>query len=1019
MKITPTSLSVSFWCLVTAGFTVSGSGASIVSSTSRISDTGGGNSTVPSLSGDGRYVLFLSEARNLTTNDDHTPYLNVYLHDLASTNVALISVNASGIGGGDDNASAPTISSNGQWVAFQSAGSNLAANDTNRASDIFLRDVVNGTTTLITRSTNAVSSANGASTTPLLSSEGGRVIFESAASDLVVGDTNGAADIFAFNVAGDGMLLVSADTSAAGAGNGASEAPSISGDGRFVAFVKRATNDVTGGTSVSEIYLRDLEAESTAWVSGGAGNVFANPTNRFRCTDPSVSENGDAVAFLVSDVLASTGFLFRYDRVSTIATLIASNVPTRFSPAFSGDGRCLTYASDGALFVHDHQNGSNHLASTCAPGGVALEQCHAPSFSASGNRVAFIATQNGKTSAFVYDLATDCVHLASFSTSRVAASAVPSSSPAISWDGHLIAFESLSSDIVSTDYNQSVDVFVGNLEDGTVRLISRRTESRPPLAGMRPATLTFGSSSADGSVLAFSSWDGELTSGDVNTGIDLFVRNLKQGTTQRVNASNVTTHAGFPATSADGRYVEYLQNWTNFLWMDLETGVGKVVEVNPGKPYLGAVQVLGPLMSPNGRFVAYADTYSSGFTVSLKDMWSEPPLKVTVTRYETTGFFAYSDRTAPIGFSPDGKWLAFVSPVNLLSPFIPPGGSHRLYAYHLEAGTNRFAAATNLMTNAVFSANSRYLFFQQSPAFSNMVVQRHDLLSRAANQTICENCWNPSPDANGRLVAVQTFRWPGGASATNDVYVVNSTTGESNLVSANISGTGGGNGNSYNPLMSYDGRYVVFTSKASDLVPNDNNNAADVFVRDLHAGTTMLVSRNIEGTGTGNGLSSAAVMSADGRTVFFQSFANDLAPGDYNQARDIYALTLGGPDTDGDGMDDDWEMASFSTLARDGSGDFDNDGQTDLQEFRAGTDPANNASILRVLTLTSLGGGGRTILWSAAPGRTYRVQFKTSVDDAQWSGFPGLVTAAGTTASMTDSIGSGDSHRFYRVMLVK
>jgi Tol biopolymer transport system component len=1003
-----------------AAFAASASGANIISSTSRVSDSGGGNSTVPSLSGDGRHVLFLSEARNLTTNDNHAPYLNVYLHDLIASNVALISVNAMDVGGGDDNASAPTISSNGQWVVFQSAASNLGANDTNRASDIFLRDVVNGTTTLITRSTNAVASANGASTTPLLSSDGGRVIFESAASDLVVGDTNGAADIFAFNVAGGGVVLVSADTSAAGSANGASEAPSMSGDGRFVAFVKRATNEVIGGTSVSEIYLRDVETETTAWVSSGVGNAFTNPTNRFRCTDPSVSENGGAVAFLVSDVSMSAGFLFRYDRASATATLIATNVPTRFSPAFNGDGRYLAYASGGALFVHDRQNGSNHLASTCTPEGVALEQCHAPGFSASGNRVAFLATQGGKTSAFVYDLAADCVQLASISTNGAAASAVPSSSPAISRDGGLIAFASLAADIVAADYNQSVDVFVRNLEDGTTQLISHRAESGPPVAGMRPAILTPGSVSADGSVVAFSSWDGELTGGDSNTSIDLFVRDMTQGTIQRVVASNATTHAGFPAVSADGRYMAYLQDWTNLFWMDLGMRISKLVEANPGKYVGGGLQVVGSLISPNGRYVAYASALPSPFTVTYKDLWMDPPTKVTVTRHETTGHIVYSDRTAPMQFSPDGKWLAFVCPVNLLSPFYPPTrDDHKLYTFHLEAGTNHFVAATNLITNAVFSANSRCLFFQYSPVFSNMIVQRHDLLSSATNQTICENCWNPSPDAEGRLVVVQTFRWPGGANATNDIFVIDAMTGQSNLVSVNLSGTGGGNGNSYNPLMSYDGRYVVFTSRASNLVPNDNNNVADVFVRDLRANTTMLVSRNSEGTGSGNGFSSATAISADGRTVFFQSFANDLAPGDYNQARDIYALKLGGPDTDGDGMEDDWEMAYFNTLSRDGSGDFDNDGQTDLQEFHAGTNPANDASILRVLTLTSLGSGGKTILWTATPGRTYQVQFKTSVDDAQWSGLPDLVTAAGTTASAVDTMGNGDSHRFYRVTLVR
>src|SRR5688572_6131880 len=242
-------------CLMIGGLGTSANEVSAVSSTSRISATGAGNSSVPTMSGDGRHVLFLSEARNLTTNDNRSPYLNVYLHDLATTNIALVSVGPSDFGGGDEHSSAATISSNSQWIVFQSAASNLANNDTNKMSDIFLRDAVNGTTSLLTRSTNTVWSANGASTTPLISSDGRRVIFESAASDLVAGDTNGTGDIFVFNTQSGSTILVSADASAAGNANGASESPSISDDGRFVAFAKRATNQLNGGISVSEIYL--------------------------------------------------------------------------------------------------------------------------------------------------------------------------------------------------------------------------------------------------------------------------------------------------------------------------------------------------------------------------------------------------------------------------------------------------------------------------------------------------------------------------------------------------------------------------------------------------------------------------------------------------------------------------------------------------------------------------------------------------------------------------------------------
>jgi hypothetical protein len=220
------------------------------------------------------------------------------------------------------------------------------------------------------------------------------------------------------------------------------------------------------------------------------------------------------------------------------------------------------------------------------------------------------------------------------------------------------------------------------------------------------------------------------------------------------------------------------------------------------------------------------------------------------------------------------------------------------------------------------------------------------------------------------------------------------------------------------PLLSYDGHYVVFTSVATNLVPNDVNSTRDVFVRDLWAGTTMFVSMNMNGTGSANALSTTPVLAANGRTVLFQSFASDLVPGDYNDTRDIFVLRLSGPDTDGDGMEDDWEMAYFDTLARDGTGDFDGDGRTDLEEFRAGTNPADNASVLRVMTLNLAGANSTTVLWSAAPGRTYRVQFKDAVNGSVWTDVAGDVVAAGTTGLKVDVAGTTDQ-RFYRVLLVE
>jgi hypothetical protein len=239
--------------------------------------------------------------------------------------------------------------------------------------------------------------------------------------------------------------------------------------------------------------------------------------------------------------------------------------------------------------------------------------------------------------------------------------------------------------------------------------------------------------------------------------------------------------------------------------------------------------------------------------------------------------------------------------------------------------------------------------------------------------------------------------------------------GSSTLVSVNFAGTAGGNGPSTTPLLSADGRYVVFTSKASDLVPNDLNHTGDIFVRDRLLGTTLLVSANRQG-GAGTGLSSRPVLGADGRTLVFQSYADDLVDGDFNGTRDVFVLRLAGTDSDHDGLDDEWEVAYFGDLSRDGSSDFDGDGSADRDEFLAGTDPTNRGSVLGVLKLTWLGGGGTTLLWSAVPGRTYRVQFKEDLGGA-WQELPGGVTASSTTASARDPSGDSIRQRYYRVVL--
>src|SRR5262249_34495996 len=147
----------------------------------------------PSFSADGRFVVFVSQAKNLVGNDDLAPFLDVFVRDLAGSNTILASVNLSGTGGGNADANFPSVSSNGQFVAFASAASNLVNNDTNDAPDIFVQDLVMGVTKLVSVDVLGASSAailspwsrQQLSGNPVISSDGRWVIFESFATNLV------------------------------------------------------------------------------------------------------------------------------------------------------------------------------------------------------------------------------------------------------------------------------------------------------------------------------------------------------------------------------------------------------------------------------------------------------------------------------------------------------------------------------------------------------------------------------------------------------------------------------------------------------------------------------------------------------------------------------------------------------------------------------------------------------------------------------------------------------------------
>lgn len=129
------------------------------------------------------------------------------------------------------------------------------------------------------------------------------------------------------------------------------------------------------------------------------------------------------------------------------------------------------------------------------------------------------------------------------------------------------------------------------------------------------------------------------------------------------------------------------------------------------------------------------------------------------------------------------------------------------------------------------------------------------------------------------------------------------------------------------------------------------------------------------------------------------------------------AAPVPGGDSDSDGMDDAWEQLYFGNLSRNGTGDFDGDGATDLAEFLAGTVPNSAASVFKIIRVTPTPGVSALIEWNSVPGKTYHVEYKNSLSAPAWSDLPGDVTANSSTASKVDATIGGAGHRHYRVAL--
>jgi Tol biopolymer transport system component len=369
------------WAQVTERVSVNSSGEQGNSLSERPEGTG------RTISANGRYAAFLSHSSNLVPGDTNDTY-DVFLRDRLEGETELISVATTGSqGNGISGLFGITLTPDGRYVAFESRATSLVPGDTNAARDIFLRDRLNGTTERVSVATGGAQ-GNADSLLPSISSDGRYVAFASEAANLVQGDTNGTSDIFVRDRVTGSTERVSLGTGGT-QGDNLSNNPSMSANGRWIAFESLATNLVPGDTNGrADIFVRDRQVGSTERVSVSTAGIQGDDAS----SNAVISSNGRFVVFsgsatnLVPSDVNMDRDVFLRDRRSATTELVslATGGAQGDGPSSDGwisdDGRWVAFTSSARnlipggsnpgfnVFVRDRLGGPTEIVSVTNAG---------------------------------------------------------------------------------------------------------------------------------------------------------------------------------------------------------------------------------------------------------------------------------------------------------------------------------------------------------------------------------------------------------------------------------------------------------------------------------------------------------------------------------------------------------------------------------------------------------------------------------------------------------------------------
>jgi hypothetical protein len=797
----------------------------------------------PSISGDGRWIAFSSGANNLVPNDTNNAR-DVFVYDTQTETIRRISVSNTGVQGNDGSYD-PRISHDGRYVVFCSAATNLVPNDTNNCIDAFVYDLHTNQITRVSVSSMG-EQANDDIWAVDISADGRFVVFETRASNLVPNDTNDTYDIFVHDLHTRQTKRVSI-ASDGSQSSLESRSPRISGDGNLIVFTSNGELVPDDTNFVEDIFVHDQRTGVTRRVSIGWNGQEADEG----CLNPAISADGRYVAFQSSAtnlVPNDTNYMedifvvdLQTNRIERVSVSSSGAQANRYSwyPVLSADGRFVAFQSTATnlvpndtnngwdIFVHDRQTRRTFRVSLTFLGG---------------------------------EVAGDCLF------------------PDISADGRYVVFQSSASNLVPDDRNIHSDIFVRDTQAGTTRCVS---VSNPTPQANGDSNL--GALSADGRFVAFNSAATNMVDDDRNYWRDIFVRDVAAGVNRRVSVASDGADADrdsfTPALSADGQIVAFVSSATNLVPNDTNNArdifvydvrastIRRVSVSSSGVQGNGDCDM--PAVSARGRFVAFSSASSN---------------LVPNDTNRVTDVFVHdlqTGQTERVSVASDG------SQVNGASGFPAMSADGRYVVFE--------SAASNLVPNDTNNAFDIFIHDRQTRQTRRVSVSSTGVQGNG-------NSRFPAISADGRYVAFASNASnfvAGDVGISWDIFVHDTLTGETRCVSRSNTGALGNNHSSGRPAISGDGRLVAFSSSASNLVPGDTNNVDDIFVYDTRTETIRRVSVSATGE-QANGPSMQTRISQDGRYIAFRSEANNLVPDDTNGFADIFLYQFGACSLPGD-----------------------------------------------------------------------------------------------------------------------